>query len=132
MPRELNRPISIRIDDELDNMISAVAVRRGEKKADVIRRLLQKGVEEDYAQDSIDPVALAVRKAMTDVLKPVEERMAKINAKAAIASATAMYMAMQIYFEMGKDARALYEEARKRAVAFVKLPHDELTGDKDE
>ena len=132
MARELKLPINIRVDEELDAMITALAVRRGETKAEVCRRLLRRAAEEEYVEDSLDPVLVAVRKAMADTLKPVEERMAKINAKAAIASATAMYMAMQIYHDMGKDARALYEEARKRAVAFVKLPHDELTGDKDE
>jgi hypothetical protein len=135
MPRmgsEYNVKVNLRIDEELDSMINAIAVRRGEHKAEVYRRLLRKAAEEENAKDSLDPIAIAVRKTMTDVLKPVEDRMAKINAKAAIASATAMYMAMQIYHDMGKDARALYEEARKRAVAFVKLPHDELTGDKDE
>jgi negative regulator of replication initiation len=132
MAVELNRPIRIRIDEELDSMISAIAVRRGETKAEVIRRLLRKGVEEENAKDSIDPVAIAVRKAMADVLRPVEERLAKINAKSAIAAATVQYMTMQLYHDMGKDAMALYEEARKRAVAFVKLPHDELVGVKDE
>jgi len=131
MARELKLPINIRVDEELDAMITALAVRRGETKAEVCRRLLRRAAEEEYAEDSLDPVLIAVRKAMADTLKPVEERLAKINAKSAIAAATAMYMALQVYHEMGKDGRALYEEAWKRAVAFVKMPHDELAGVKE-
>lgn len=119
----------IRLDEELDMQLSALAVRRGESKAELCRRLLRHAVAQETAKDAIDPVMLAVRQAVADVIKPVEERLAKINAKTAIAAATGMYMDMQVYKEFGKDARALYEAARKQAVAFVKMPSDQMMSD---
>lgn len=126
MAKELLNPMRIRLDKDLDNQLNALAIRRGESKAELCRRLLRKAVAQEIAQDSIDPVTIAVRQAMADVLKPVEERLAKINAKTAIAAATAMYTNMQVYSAMGKDARALHEAARKQAVVFVKQPHDQM------
>ncbi|MGG2201890.1 CopG family transcriptional regulator [Paenibacillus validus] len=131
MKRELMNPMRIRLDKELDDQLNALAVRRGEPKAELCRRLLRQAVAQETAQDTIDPVLVAVRQAMADVLKPVEERLAKINAKTSIAAATGMFMDMQVYKEFGKDARPLYEAARKQAVAFVKQPNDQLMGEAD-
>lgn len=117
----------IRLDRELDEQLNALAGMRGEAKAELCRRLLQKAVAHELAQDSIDPILLAVRQAVGDVLKPVEERLAKINAKTAIATATTMYMNQQVFEDLGKNGRALHEAARKQAVAFVKTSNDQLT-----
>lgn len=131
MRQQLTNPMRIRLDKDLDDQLSALAVRRGETKAELCRRLLRKAVAQELAEDAIDPILAAVRQAMGDVLKPVEERLAKINAKTAIAAATSMYMEMQVYSDLGKDARPLYEAARKKAVAFVKTPNDQLMSEED-
>src|SRR5690606_36567273 len=93
------------------------------------RRLLRQAVAQEAAQDAIDPVLYAVRQAVADVIKPVEERLAAINAKTAIASSTSMFMNVQVYKEFGKDARPLYEAARKQAVAYVKQPNARIMGE---
>jgi hypothetical protein len=127
MKQKLLNPMRIRLDDELDEQLTALASMRGEAKAELCRRLLQKAVAQELAETAIDPILLAVRHAMADVLKPVEERLAKINAKTAIASATTMYMNQQVFEDLGKNGRALHEAARKQAVAFVKTSNDQLT-----
>lgn len=129
MKRELINPMRIRLDKELDDQLNALAVRRGESKAELCRKLLRQAVAQESAQDAIDPLLVAIRQAMGDVMKPHVERLAKINAKTAVSAATSMYMNTQVYEEFGKDARTLYEAARKRAVAFVKQPNDEWMGD---
>ncbi|MCP1312100.1 ribbon-helix-helix domain-containing protein [Paenibacillus tyrfis] len=131
MTKELLNPMRIRLEKDLDDQLSALAIRRGESKAELCRRLLRQAVAQETAKDGIDPILVAVRQAMADVLKPAEERLAKINAKTAIAAATGMYMNMQVYEEFGKDSKALYEAARKKAVAFVKQPNDQLMGGSD-
>lgn len=119
----------IRLDVELEKQITALAERRGESKAELCRKLLRKAVQQELANEGIDEIYMAVRQAMQDVLKPVEERLAKINAKTAIAAATSMYTNAEVLGNMGKDVRAIHERSRKKAVAFVQLPHDQLTGD---
>lgn len=127
----LTNPERIRVDKDVEEYVSSEAARRKESKAEVYRRLLRQAVEREKAENALDPVLTAVRQAMKDVIKPVEERLAKINAKTAVASATAMYTNIEVLGQMGKDVRGINETARKKAVAFVKMPHDELLGEKE-
>ena len=126
MANKLMNPMRIRLDEDLDNQLNALAILRKEPKAELCRRLLQKAVAQELAQDSLDPILFAVRQALGDVLKPTEERLAKINAKTAIAAATTMYMNQQVFEDLGKNGRALHEAARKRAAGFVKTSNDQL------
>ena len=127
---ELLKPIRIRVGESLERDLKALAERRGESMAECTRRLLRQGVMQESANEALDPVLAAVRQAMRDVLKQVEDRLAKINAKAAIAAATAMYTNIEVVGQFGKvDVRTLHEAARKKAVAFVKTPTDKLQGD---
>lgn len=114
--------VRFRIDEETAREIEAIAVRRGETKAEAIRYLLRKAIALENAEEGADELLLTVRKAMGEVLKPVEERLAKINAKTAIAAATALFANLEVFGQFGKDARALHEAARKKAVAFVRTP----------
>ena len=125
--QKLLNPMRIRLDDELDAQINALMELRSEpSKAELCRRLLAKAVAQELSESTLDPVTLAVRQAMQDVLAPVEERLAKINAKTSIAAATSMYMNQQVFHAMGKDGRALHEAARKQAVAYVQTANDKL------
>lgn len=116
----------IRLDVDLDKQISALAERRGESKAELCRKLLRKAVQQELASEGIDEIYIIVRQAMQDVLKPVEERLAKINAKTAIAAATAMYTNAEVLGQMKLNVREIHEKSRKKAVAFVKTPLDQF------
>ena len=121
MPKlKKKKEIRFVVEDGLYDAIGALAQRRGETMADVCRRILERGISNDAAEDGLDTILYAVRKTMKDVLKPTEERLAKINAKTSIAAATSMYLNTQVIANTGHDARAIYEEARKKAVAFVR------------
>ncbi|WP_244262755.1 hypothetical protein [Thermoanaerobacter siderophilus] len=88
--------------------------------------MLTESITTEAANDGIDKVTEAVRKAMRDVLKPAEDRLAKLSAKTAVAAATAMYLNVQTIADMGKnDAVELYQEARKKAAAYLKERDDE-------
>lgn len=126
----LMKPLRIRLDANLEGQLKALAERRGENISDCARRLLRQAIDQESANAALDPVLAAVRQAMRDVLKPTEDRLAKINAKTAIAAATAMYTNIEVVGQFGKvDVRTLHEAARKKAVAFVKTPTDKLQGD---
>lgn len=126
---QLTHPMRIRLEQDLEKQIAALAERRGESKAELCRRLLRKAVQQELAGEGIDEIYISVRRAMQDVLKPVEERLAKISAKSAIASATSMYTNAEVLGSMGKDVKAIHERSRKKAVSFVKTPNDQLLGD---
>ena len=111
--------LKIRVDSELKNALLALATRRGEKLADVCRRALRDAAEKGVLSDGEDAIARIVRNCMRDVLKPTEERLAKINAKTAIMSGTAMYMNMQVIEDAGYDSHDIYTKARKKAVALL-------------
>lgn len=126
MKQKLTHAIRLRLDQELDKDLAALALRRGEAKSELCRRLLRQALDQENANDSVDALLKTVRKSMQDVLKPLEERLAKINAKTAVAAATAMYTNAEVLGQMGKDIKTLHEISRKKAVAFVKMPNDRL------
>lgn len=113
----LTGKLQFRVDEQLELAVKAIAVRRDEDVADVCRRILREGVAKESLEDGKDEVAKIVRQTLRDVLKPFEERLAKLNAKAAISSGTAMWMNMQVLDEAGYDAQEVYTKARKKAVA---------------
>ncbi|GBF33861.1 hypothetical protein DCCM_2972 [Desulfocucumis palustris] len=56
-------------------------------------------------------------------MKPLENRLAKLNAKTGASSATAMFMLIQTLDDLGKhDCVEIYEKARKKAVAYLREP----------
>jgi hypothetical protein len=111
--------IQFRVDPDLERAIKALSVRRGEELADLCRRILREAVCRESLEDGTDAVAKIVRQVMRDVLKPMEERLAKINAKNAIVAGTAMYMNMQVIEDAGHDSHDIYTKARKKAVALL-------------
>jgi len=87
--------------------------------------MLTESITTEAANDGIDKVTEAVRKAMRDVLRPTEDRLAKLMAKAAVAAATAMYMNVQTIADLGKhNAVEIYNEARVKAAAYLKERDD--------
>lgn len=111
--------IQFRVDEDLERAINALAVRRGEDKADLCRRIMRDAISREALEDGVDEVAKIIRYTMRDVLKPFEERLAKINAKSAIASGTSMWMSMQVLEEAGYDSHDIYNKARKKSVALL-------------
>lgn len=128
---KLGKPHPLRLDAELEKMISLLVVAKGEAKAELMRRLLRKAAAEELANELNDYVLPQIREAVRSALTPVEERLAKINAKTSIAAATTMYTNVEVLGHLGQDVRRIHENARKKAVAFLRLPMDQLQ-DQDE
>jgi predicted DNA-binding protein len=117
------REIHLRIDDELERKLKALAAGRGEPMAVVIRNLLNDSLSAESAVTSLNVIVSAVRNVIRKELKPLEERLAKINAKTSIASATSMYLLVQVLDDLGvRNAVDIYEKARIKAIAFLKEP----------
>lgn len=125
--KNLNNPVPLRLDEETDIMITALAEKRKESKQEVMRSILRRGAQAELIEEfAADEMLHLVRKAIVETTKPIEERLAKINAKSAISSATAMYMNLETLGSIGKlsvqDLTELYKRAREKAVGFVKTP----------
>lgn len=128
--RKYSKEVRIAVDEDLHMKLLALAKRRGETMSDIVRPILEKLVDEKAAQDGIDVVGDAVRKAVTSALKPIENRLAAMTAKATIASATTMYTNHRLMESNGKDPqqiRAIHEESRKKAVSYLKVDMNQLT-----
>jgi len=124
--RQLGNPIPLRLDPETEVMIEALSRKRGESNQEVMRRLLQRAAKEELLGEfAADTVLEYIRRAVQEVSKPFEERMAKLSAKASIAAATTMYTNLEVLGRMGRhDIREIHQEARKKAVAFVRSSAD--------
>lgn len=120
------KEIHLRIDDELFGMIKAEAAKRDESNSEVARRLLRKALASESANEALDEIAAILSKVIRRELKPTEERLAKLNAKTSIAAATSMflnYLVVSEFKNLPKSPKEIYEEARKKAVAYIKEPY---------
>jgi len=117
--------INVQLPEDAYRALVNLASRRDESISAVARKMLIESITNEAANDGIDKVTEAVRKAMRDVLRPTEDRLAKLMAKAAVAAATAMYMNVQTIADLGKhNAVEIYNEARVKAVAYLKERDD--------
>ncbi|KKC28810.1 hypothetical protein CDSM653_02196 [Caldanaerobacter subterraneus subsp. pacificus DSM 12653] len=121
----LLKKVTVYLSEDTYEVLNNMSSRRKESMSLIARKILEKGLKEESAQDGIDAVTEAVRKAMRDVLRPTEDRLAKLMAKAAVAAATAMYMNVQTIADLGKhNAVEIYNEARVKAAAYLKERDD--------
>ncbi|HHW56776.1 MAG TPA: hypothetical protein GXX15_03695 [Clostridia bacterium] len=119
------KKIYVWLPEDIYNALVNLASRRDEAISAVARKMLIDSITNEAANDGIDKVTEAVRKAMRDVLRPTEDRLAKLMAKAAVAAATAMYMNVQTIADLGKhNAVEIYNEARVKAAAYLKERDD--------
>ncbi|ADH59862.1 conserved hypothetical protein [Thermoanaerobacter mathranii subsp. mathranii str. A3] len=119
------KKVTVYLSEDTYEVLNNLSSRRKESMSLIARKILEKGLKEESAQDGIDAVTEAVRKAMRDVLRPTEDRLAKLMAKAAVAAATAMYMNVQTIADLGKhNAVEIYNEARVKAAAYLKERDD--------
>ncbi|SFR11683.1 ribbon-helix-helix protein, CopG family [Desulfoscipio geothermicus] len=125
MVKTNSKELRVMIDEELDSLLKALAARRGETVSEVVRRLLKTSLGNEAAVDGVDVVAAALTKVIRRELKPVEDRMAKLTAKSAIAGATGLYLNYFVIQQalgpkLTKSAKEVYEAARVKAVAYLK------------
>ncbi|GBF35418.1 hypothetical protein DCCM_4545 [Desulfocucumis palustris] len=91
----------------------------------IVRRIISEALASDAAVSSLDIIRSATREVIRNEVKPLENRLAKLNAKTGMASATAMFMLVQTLDDLGKhDCVEIYEKSRKKAHAYLKERND--------
>lgn len=109
--------VRARLDDDLFSALKAEAARRECAVADLVRDLLCEGLAERAALDGRAVMDAAIRRA----IKPTEERLAALGVKAAMDAGTAMLLLRELCRRWKID-EAVYQSARKQAVARLRLP----------
>ncbi|MBC7338161.1 MAG: ribbon-helix-helix protein, CopG family, partial [Clostridia bacterium] len=89
--------VQLNVTDDLYRALKAEATREGLPIAQLIRRMLEAGLAERAAAKGQDAVTRALRQA----IKPTEDRLAALVAKATHAAATAMYLNVQAMAAVG-------------------------------
>ncbi len=119
------REIHLRLDDETSRKLKLLSEERGEPVAVIIRRFIAEAIASEAAISSLDVIRRSIREVTRNEIKPLENRLAKLNAKTGIASATAMFMLVQTLEDLGKhDCVEIYEKGRKKAYAYLKDRND--------
>jgi hypothetical protein len=101
--------------------LQAEAERRALPVADLVRELLDRGLDEAAAAQGREVLVAAVRQA----IRPAENRLAAMLHKSITAAATAMYLHTLALALAGEDAEDLYQKARKKAAEYVRQRRDD-------
>lgn len=128
--RKKLKPVTIRFQEDTYNSLQVLAKQRGEPLAVIARRMVEEVLTQKQAVDGIDLISTALAKVVRRELKPVEDRMAKLSAKSAIAGATGMYLnyfviQQALGHKLTRSAKEVYETARVKAVAYLKESREE-------
>jgi predicted CopG family antitoxin len=126
---------SVCVDDDTYEKLINITKVTGDSLAEVSRELIKKGLAKDYVEDSKSIIASLVREQLQIVLKPNIERLAKIESKTAHMAATATFLNVQALMDLvpvdkRKDVKKMYENARKKAVTYVKQKAEDFDYEK--
>lgn len=126
------RKVTIKIDEDVYGVIEKMAKKNGENFSEQARILLGKSLNLEWFKDNEDQMASLIRSQMEIVIKPHIERLASLSAKTGHMASTATFLNVQAFMDLvvpekKKDVKVLYENARKKAVEYMRTPTDEYS-----
>lgn len=131
MAEKKTTKISVAIANETLAGLDAMAKSKHITRAAVMRNVLDKGVQINFIENSEGLVRRIVHEEVTESMTRGVERLAKLNAKAAKASASALYMLLLLISDDYADEETTEEllaNAFSRAAKYLKAtekPHSE-------
>ena len=133
MENEL-RKISVKLYSRQYETIEAIANKNGESISEVVRKLIDQALSERVVEQNTDLMTKIIRQQLEATLKPHVERICAISSKGGHMAAASAFLNTQalmdlVPVERKKDARQMYENARKKAVAYMKTKTDEFDMD---
>jgi len=106
--------ITFSIDDDVYTNLKHLAEQKKQSTTILMNRILAQSIEEK--EGVADQLTLAVRRAVRDTMKPVENALAKFASKTAITAATGMYLGVQCVADLGaKDVVLMHRQAETMA-----------------
>lgn len=125
--KKILHQFTVRVDDQTYQQLKVHAVNRGESMAEVTRRLLVNALQTDSLTTSQDTLLALIRIAIAKELRRSENRLASISSKAAIsAAATENLMVYMLKIMNEPNFKAIRGECRKRGVAYVREPLEQI------
>jgi len=106
--------VNLALDDNLCTNLKHLAQFNKESVSILVSRILAQSIEEK--EGVADQLTLAVRRAVRDTMKPVENALAKFASKTAITAATGMYLGVQCAADLGaKEVVLMHRQAETMA-----------------
>lgn len=117
---------TLRLDKKTFDKLNRIAQSEDESLADVIRKIIRKGLAMEFIDESEDIICNIVRKQIDIAIKPHIERLAKLASKSGHMSATAAFLNVQTLMDLvpkenRKNVKAMYDSARKKAVEYMRI-----------
>lgn len=124
------RKTSVKLYQRQYDAIERMAKNEGTSISDVMRELIDRALTEKVTEENTDLIAHIVKKQLEVVLKPHVERLAALSSKGGHMAARATFLNVQALMDLvppenRKDVRAMYENASKKAVAYMHMPVEE-------
>lgn len=121
LERHFCEEIKFRVTKEQKQQILRAANAKEKAVSDFLRQALSEYLSVDEMESRKDAIQSYVANAVEEKLKPVENRLAKITAKTAHASAISIFLQAQAMADMGKsDVVQVFKVAREKGLAFVR------------
>lgn len=125
------RKTSVKLYQRQYEAIERIAKNEGTSISDVIRELIDRALTEKVAEENTDLIAHVVRKQVEVVMKPHIERLAALSSKGGHMAARAAFLNVQALMDLvppenRKDVRSMYDNASKKAVAYMKTRVEEF------
>ena len=125
------RKTSVKLEQEQFDIIENIAKKEGTTISEVMRDLIDKGLSERVLEDNTNLIAGVVRQQLEVVMKPHIERLAALSSKTGHMASTATFLNVQSLMDLvpperRKDVVVMYESARKKAVAYMKIRTDDF------
>jgi len=119
------RKTTVKLHQETYDIIEQIASKNGTSVSDVIRDLIDKGLNERVLENNTDLISKVVRQQLDIVIKPHTERLAALSSKSGHMSATAAFLNVQalidlVTAERRKDVKVMYDNARKKAAEYMR------------
>lgn len=131
------RRIVISVDDEMYEQLKNIADQNHISLSEAGRRGLQAALNGSLSKTNLDFVSKIIREQLRAVMQPSVERLAALSAKTCVQAAAAAYLTAEtisrfVPDEMQEDMISVYEQARKKAVVYVKKRNAEDFQDTNE
>ncbi len=119
--RRFDCEIRFRVTREMEQLVKAAAKKKGRSLPDYLRQVLREYIATDELTDTKAVIQSFVANAVEEKLRPVENRLAKISAKTAHASAISIFLQAQAMADLGKsDVVEIFQIARQKGLTFVR------------
>jgi predicted DNA-binding protein len=117
----ISESIKFRVTEETGRRLKALAAAKGWSMSEVLRKMIDEYISLAEFANLRSDIQKYVADAVEEKLRPVENRIAKINAKTAHAAAISLYVSAELLSLHHQDVAEIFRRARQKAITFVRI-----------